>query len=226
MAGLFAIVFLVALFGLVRPFKGLQRKHFAIAAALSFFLVGVTAPRDAPPSSQSPPQASLTPAQQKARAERNRAEIARLQSEARALAENDVEGGRRIYTRLAELDPSNADFAARKARYTERADAAARYGDHPHEALRIADSSWRKDGFGSVMILDLTLENAAPFAIRDFKVRCVHQGRSGTDMDSSTAVVYDVVPANGRKRVREINMGFIHSQAETSRCEITDAERA
>lgn len=226
MAALFTILFLVALFGVFRPFKGLQRKHFSIAAVALFILIGVTAPRDSSAPVPVAAPENMTPAQQKAVAEQNRGEIARLRVEARSLAEHDLERGKRIYTRLAELEPGNAEFVALRNRYTERIVAAARFENHPEEALEITDSAWRTDGFGTVMMLNLTVRNAAPFAIKDFVVRCVHQGPSGTDMDSNTRRVYDIVPANGRKSVRNINMGFIHSQAETSRCEITDAERA
>jgi hypothetical protein len=226
MAALFTILFLVAMVGVFRPFQGLKRKHFGIAAGVFFVLVGLTAPPSPTPRSGAAPKQILTPAQQKATAEQNREEIARLRREARALAEGDLRGGSRIYTRLAQLDPGNAEFVRQRDRYAQRLTAAARFDDHPEEALEITHSSWRREGFGAVMVLDVTVSNAAPFPIKDFEVRCIHQGPSGTDIDSNTQTVYEIVPPNGHKRVREVNMGFIHSQVATSSCEITDAVRA
>ncbi len=36
----------------------------------------------------------------------------------------------------------------------------------------------------------------------------------------------EIVPANGKKTIRDINMGFIASQVATSNCEITGAKVA
>lgn len=69
----------------------------------------------------------------------------------------------------------------------------------------------------------MTVVNAASFAIKDFELTCTHQGTSGTEIDRNVRTVYEVVPANASKRIREINMGVIVSQASNSYCEITDA---
>lgn len=46
MSTLFALIFLAALVGIAKPFiQGMQRKHFAIAAGLSFVLIGIAAPK-------------------------------------------------------------------------------------------------------------------------------------------------------------------------------------
>ena len=77
------------------------------------------------------------------------------------------------------------------------------------------------------MIIDrLTVINDAPFPIKDFILHCVHQAHSGTDIDDNTRTIYEIVPANGKKTIRNINMGFIASQVATSNCEITGAKLA
>jgi hypothetical protein len=83
---------------------------------------------------------------------------------------------------------------------------------------------WTKDGFGTIMMVDFTLTNRSPYSARDITVTCTHYAPSGTEIDSNTRTIYEVVPANGKKVVKQFNMGFIHSQAKSSRCEISDLE--
>lgn len=73
-----------------------------------------------------------------------------------------------------------------------------------------------------VMTATFTFENKNPFAVKDLTVKCDHLAPSGTKIDSNTRTVFEIVPKNGKKTVRDVNMGFIHSQSAKSGCEITD----
>jgi len=86
--------------------------------------------------------------------------------------------------------------------------------------LDIKDFRWSKD-YG-VMIVSFTFDNRSDFDVKDFKVVCEHSAPSGTRIDSNTRTIYEAVPARSRKPVKEMNLGFIHSQATRSGCEITD----
>lgn len=220
---LLTIALLVALFGVIRPFKGIQRKHFGMAAAALFVACLIATPDPKDLNRAAPAPKSLSPEEQKALREKNKVEIATLQREAKAMPTTDLEGNSRVYSRLAELDPSSTQFAERRDHYRKLVEDSAAFADKPETALEIVKFDWNKDGFSSIMMVDATVQNHAPFPIKDFELHCVHQGPSGTDMDRNTRTVYEIVPARGSKRVREINMGFIHSQVATSRCEITDA---
>lgn len=225
MFGLFTIVFFAALAGLVKPFLGLTRKQYGWSAAAAFIMMMVTVPEQ-PSTTQT--GATNISAKSAAQMERdNAAEITALKKQAAAVPATDVNENWLIYTRLTELAPTNREFSSKKALYQAKMRSQERWSSHPEEALDIKDFHWSKGGFDSIMIIDrMTVTNAAPFAVKDFVVKCTHQGPSGTDMDSNTRRVYDVVPANGSKIVREINMGFMHSQAVTSYCSITGADRA
>jgi hypothetical protein len=226
---LFFFLFLACIVGLIRPFSKLARKHFVWGAAAAFVLMLVTAP-PAPASkttasTDTPSQAVLSPAQAEALEKKNAPAIAKLNKQ--AATARSVDEKLRIYTQLAQLAPANSDYSTKQNEYQAKVDARARYSDHPEEALSIGNWHWTKSGFGSVMIIDrMTIRNDAPFAIKDFTLKCVHQGPSGTEMDSNTRRVYDIVPADGSKTVRDMNMGFINSQVVTSSCEITDAVAA
>lgn len=169
---------------------------------------------------------AISPAEAKATEQRNKAQIAVKLKEVQKLPASDVEGNARLYSELVELAPGNASYVFKRDHYNSILEKAARFADHPEEALEITNFNWEKGGFDSVQLVRFTVKNSAPFAIKDFTLECNHQGPSGTDMDSNTRVVYELVPANGTRRVKEVNMGFINSQVTTSRCSITDAKRA
>jgi len=84
------------------------------------------------------------------------------------------------------------------------------------------DFKWRKEGFDSVMEADFTVKNGSNFDIKDLEITCHHFAKSGTQIDSNTRTVYDVVKAHSTKKFMKFNMGFIHSQAAQSSCAVTD----
>lgn len=77
-------------------------------------------------------------------------------------------------------------------------------------------------GFGNVLEMDFTITNPTIYAVKDFQITCKHFAKSGTAIDSNTRTVYDVVPAKGKKKIRNFNMGFINSQTATSSCRIVN----
>lgn len=226
MAFVFTVLFFVSLFGVFRPFKGLKRKHFGMAAFASFILIGVTAPAsdNGTASAAKGQQTALSPTQAAALERENADQIVLLSKRAVALPASDVDRNLALYKQLSALAPANPNYVKKVSEFEEKLEARARYEDHPAEALTIEDFDWGTGGFGSIMeISRLTVKNDAPFAIKDFKLHCVHQGNSGTDMDRNTRVLFEVVPASSKKTFRDINMGFISSQAKTSNCEIRSA---
>ena len=82
------------------------------------------------------------------------------------------------------------------------------------------DYKWHKDGFGTIMIVDFTFTNRSPYPAKDITVTCTHYAPSGTEIDSNTRTIYELIPAKGKKTVKDFNMGFIHSQASSTSCKI------
>jgi 5-keto 4-deoxyuronate isomerase len=82
------------------------------------------------------------------------------------------------------------------------------------------DFTWDKEGFGNVMIANFLITNPTQYRFKDFEIKCTHKAPSGTVIDSNTRTIYEIVEPNSTKAI-SINMGFIHSQAEKSRCAIT-----
>jgi uncharacterized OB-fold protein len=86
--------------------------------------------------------------------------------------------------------------------------------------------AWRKEGFGNIMHADFTIKNESNYNIKDFEITCRHFSRSGTQIDSNTRTIYDIVKAHSQKQFNDFDMGFIHSQVNTSTCTITDLKIA
>jgi hypothetical protein len=79
------------------------------------------------------------------------------------------------------------------------------------------DVKWSKGGFDNVMLADFTILNPSAYAVKDLEVTCTHFANSGTQIDSNTRTIYEVVPAKGKKILRD-------SQATKTSCKVTDLE--
>lgn len=84
------------------------------------------------------------------------------------------------------------------------------------------DFTWRKGGFETAMIADFVITNPSPWRVKDLEVTCDHFGPSGTKINSNVKTIYEIVEPKGTKRVNQINMGFIRSQATQSSCTVTN----
>ena len=82
--------------------------------------------------------------------------------------------------------------------------------------------SWSKGGFDNVMLANFTIKNPTKYPVKDITVTCTHSAPSGTEIDSNTRTIYESVQPKAQKRIRDFNMGFIHTQAQTTRCEIKE----
>lgn len=84
---------------------------------------------------------------------------------------------------------------------------------------------WAKAGLGSVMVADFSITNHNAEAVKDIEITCTHFGKSGTEIDKNVRTIFEIVAPGKTVRVRHFNMGFIHSQAASSSCEVTDTKR-
>lgn len=108
----------------------------------------------------------------------------------------------------------------------EKKEAAQRIADIEDQAQRSRpldyvklDTSWKKGGFESVMIATFTFKSTLKYPVRDIVVRCILYANSGTELLRIDKVIYEIVPPRSTKRVTDINMGFIPSQATGASCE-------
>lgn len=84
------------------------------------------------------------------------------------------------------------------------------------------DFKWGTEAGSSIMVANFTVKNNSSNSIKDFEITCNHFAKSGTKIDSNVRTIYEVVKAHSTRKFPNFNMGFIHSQAASSNCEITD----
>jgi hypothetical protein len=93
----------------------------------------------------------------------------------------------------------------------------------PESFIEVISNNWHMGGFGSIPIHTLKIENKGKVDYKDIKVRASYFSPSKTPLGLNTYTIYDTLPAGATKTFREINMGFIDSQASTSRIEVLGA---
>lgn len=81
--------------------------------------------------------------------------------------------------------------------------------------------TWEKAGFDNIMEANFKITNGSKYTIKDITIECTHFAKSGTRIDSNKKTIYDTVAAGSTKRFNKFSMGFIHSQANSTSCQIT-----
>ena len=89
-------------------------------------------------------------------------------------------------------------------------------------SLKLDKLEWKKGGFDNIMLLAATIKNEGTHDVKDLEISCRHSSNSGTKIDSNTKVVFELVKAGKSLRIKDFSMGFIHSQATSTSCQITD----
>lgn len=153
--------------------------------------------------------------------------VSKLLEESKNIAPSDAESLRRVYANLTELEPNNRDFKLRldglEKQISLKKEAQAlleMQQQYPERYVVIEKFSWSKGGFGSVMIANFSVKNNLPWAIKDIEIQCTHSAPSGTTIDRNKKTIYERVEANKSRRINNFSMGFIHSQASRSGCDI------
>jgi hypothetical protein len=76
-----------------------------------------------------------------------------------------------------------------------------------------------------VMKATFTVHNPFPFiVIKDFTIACTIFAKSGTQLQTISKKVYDIVEPNSKKIFRNIAVGSIHEQASKANCKIVDLQ--
>ncbi len=89
-------------------------------------------------------------------------------------------------------------------------------------AVKLDKWDWHKGGFDSIMMLNATIKNDGSREVKDIEIECTHSSNSGTRIDSNKKVIYELVKAGKSVRIKDFSMGFIHGQAASTNCQITD----
>jgi hypothetical protein len=96
---------------------------------------------------------------------------------------------------------------------------------NPADRLTMKGMTWSLSGFKNVGIVNVTIENANDFAVKDVGIRCYFSGKSGTQLSSNNHTIFDTIPAKAKKAFKEVNVGLIDSQSATASCNVETAGR-
>jgi len=151
--------------------------------------------------------------------------VAQLKEELRNTSPADLPKLLGIYDRLLLFEPTEytnkRDGVLQKLRARE-----AKEKDqltHPERYVIIEGFSWKKGGFGTTMQANFSLKNSLPWKVKDIEIRCKHSAPSGTMIDENSRTIYESIEPNKTRQISDFGMGFIHTQAHTSLCEVKNA---
>jgi len=153
----------------------------------------------------------------------NRVKINSLLSDLKALKERDYEARLAFWSDIVLLAPANAEYARKRLEMAIKVESLDRLRENPEEGAVVEKVRGRKEGFGNVLVVDITLRNDALSNLKDFQITCESKGHSGTVVDSNTRTLYEVVDARSTRTFRKLNMGLLHSQANTTHCTVDQA---
>jgi hypothetical protein len=82
--------------------------------------------------------------------------------------------------------------------------------------------TWSKDEDIDVMYATFVVTNDSNYDVKDLEITCQHFAPSGTNIDSNTRTIYEIVTSHSTRKFPHFDMGFIHSQAVRSSCKVAD----
>jgi hypothetical protein len=136
----------------------------------------------------------------------------------------------------AEREKREAERQAEKAAYEAarpiREALAARKAKEDYESSHITRPqltiiSWEKGGFGSVALMTVKITNTSDKGyVKDIAIACEYHGKSGTTINSHSAVIYETIKPKQSYIAKGLNMGFINQQAANASCSFVGASAA
>jgi hypothetical protein len=84
------------------------------------------------------------------------------------------------------------------------------------------DLSWRTGASDTIMMVNVIFENKGSDDFEDSGLTCDGYSNNGTKICSNSRIIYAVVKAGKSKSIRNVDMGFIDSQAVSASCRITN----
>jgi hypothetical protein len=85
------------------------------------------------------------------------------------------------------------------------------------------DMGWRKGGFGSVALADITIANNSLVDMKDPVIMVTFYGESDTEIGSKVETLLIKVPAGKKASQYKVNLGFIKGQAAKARATFVSA---
>lgn len=215
-----------------KPTMGSKGRIFVggVMTALAFIML----PKGAETAPREEKAPALTPAAQRpvslkeaeAMERRNAVKIAELIAGAKTLDERDYEGRLNFWQEITALAPGNAEYARKKQELVQQIAELQPAVEHPEQGAQLVKFVGRKEGFGNVLVIDVTIRNDSLSNLKDFQIVCESMGPSGTVTDQNARILYGVVEARKTRTFRKLNMGLVNQQSVSADCRVDEASIA
>lgn len=94
---------------------------------------------------------------------------------------------------------------------------------NPQNYLKL-ETSWRTAADGLVIEADFSIQNTSTIPVRDIAILCNLKAPSGTVVSVNRQTIYDVVKGGVTRSFKNVNMGFINTQASKASCRVESAK--
>jgi hypothetical protein len=142
----------------------------------------------------------------------------------KTLERDDIFNRLSFWKDIAAIDPTNAVYAKTRDDLQSQVDEVNLRMSLPSKGADVIKVRPRKEGFGNVMVVDVTIQNRGLSNLKDFVVECSNKGPSGTVINTNTRTVFEIVPSRATRTFKSVNMGFINQQTKSTNCQVVSAE--
>ncbi|UTD26294.1 hypothetical protein [Bradyrhizobium sp. WD16] len=91
--------------------------------------------------------------------------------------------------------------------------------------LKVVGQVFKKGGYNTAGIADITIANDNDFAVKDLKVRCVFTDRKSGKVTEIQQSIPASVPAKAQQTFKKVRFAFVDTQTADGACEVTGASR-
>ena len=86
--------------------------------------------------------------------------------------------------------------------------------ENPTKYLEIIKDYWRKDEYGYVSFLDISIKNNAKIDYKDLVIKIKYYAESGTFLSKKTQTIYKIFPTGKIITINDLNLGRVQYGAE------------
>lgn len=158
--------------------------------------------------------------------EAKREKVKELIEAEQRMPRGEVEGRLTFWDQLLLLDPGNDDYQRKRDILAKESAELAQFRENPELGAEIVKIRPRREGFGAVMVVDVTIRNRSLSVLKDFALSCVDKGPSGSNVGTNAITLYEIVQPRSTQTFKNVNMGLMHPQTKSTNCVINSAEVA
>lgn len=165
----------------------------------------------------------MSPADVAREARQKTAKVKELLASERRTARSNVEVRLALWKGIVALDGGNKIYEKKRNDLQSEVDEVAELVKLPSSGAVVVNVRPRKEGFGNVLVIDITIRNRGLSNLKDFNILCTNYGASGTVIDTNSRTIFEIINSRVARTFKSINMGFINGQTTNTGCIIESA---